>query len=75
MKFQKICMNCGNEFESNKLFDSTLNCPKCLSGDVHQPTEIDYYDISPEECFIMYHEDKISCECNADKRQVIFVEE
>lgn len=75
MKFKKICMNCSNEFETEKLFDNILNCPKCLSGDIYQDKTINYEDTTIEECFIKYHNNKIANECDADKRQVIFVEE
>ena len=36
---------------------------------------MNYEEISLEECFINYHTNKIACICNADERQVIFVEE
>lgn len=75
MKFVKICMNCDNEFETEKLFEENITCPKCLSGDVFQPHEEYYKDITLEDCFCLYHTNKIACECFGDEKQVIFAEE
>ena len=75
MKIVKVCMECGHEFEDDIEFDYTLSCPKCGNGDIYQPTKFDYSDISPEECFIIYHENKIACICNADEKELCLVEE
>ena len=34
-----------------------------------------YNELNLEECFIKYHENKIACVCNADKKEIEFVEE
>ena len=34
-----------------------------------------YEDITIENCFILYHEKKIASECNADNKNIKFVEE
>ena len=75
MKFKKICMNCSNEFETEKLFDNILNCPKCLSGDIYQDKTINYEDTTIGECFILYHTNKIASQFNGDKKEIEFVEE
>ena len=75
MKFKKICMNCSNEFETEKLFDNILNCPKCLSGDIYQDTTINYEDTTIEECFILYFEEKIVSIFNGDNKEICFMEE
>ena len=75
MTFIKSCMDCSNEFETDKLNDNTLVCPKCGSGDIEQVSEAMYDEITLENCFELYHENKIACVCNADERKVIFVEE
>ena len=75
MKFNKVCMNCANEFETDKLFDNNLICPKCLSGNIYQTNTYNYDEISMYECFILYHVNNIACECNANKKEVCLVEE
>lgn len=75
MNFMKICMDRGNEFEREELFDSTLSCPKCLSTDIYQVTEAEYDEITLENCFELYHENKVACMCNADEKSVIFMED
>ena len=75
MNFIKICMECGNEFETNELFDNILSCSNCGCGDIYQVTEEDYIDITLEDCFAKYHTNKVACICNADKKQVIFSKE
>ena len=34
-----------------------------------------YENITLEECFIKYHNEKICCICDADKKEVIFEKE
>lgn len=34
-----------------------------------------YEDITLEECFVYYYTRKVACECNADKKEVIFCKE
>lgn len=34
-----------------------------------------YEDITIEDCFCKYHINNIACECDGDKKQVIFEEE
>lgn len=75
MNIIKVCMECGKEIENNIKFDNTLSCLRCGSGDIYQLIELYYDEITLEECFAIYNEDKLACICNADKRQVIFVEE
>lgn len=36
---------------------------------------MNYKDITLEECFVKYHENKIASECNADNKEIEFVEE
>lgn len=75
MDFIKVCMNCGNEFEDSELFDATLTCPRCASGDIHHAMETDYQDATLEECFITYIKKKIACIFDADTKEIIFMEE
>lgn len=75
MEFIKTCMDCGKEFEEKKLNNDTISCPKCGSGDIAQVSEAYYDEIKLENCFELYHEDKVACMCDGDKKQVIFVEE
>lgn len=75
MKIVKICMECGNEFEDDIKFNDILSCPKCGSGDIAQPTEVDYYDVSMEECFISYFTEHVVFECNGDRKEMVLVEE
>ena len=37
--------------------------------------KMDYNKITLEECFVYYHTGKVACECNADKKEVIFCKE
>lgn len=75
MKVIKTCMQCGHEIEDDIKFDNTLVCSKCGSGDIEQPTEINYNEATLEECFIEYFINKIASVFNADKKEIIFVEE
>ena len=36
---------------------------------------MDYNKITLEECFVYYHTGKTVCECNADKKEIIFSKE
>lgn len=36
---------------------------------------MNYNKITLEECFVYYHTGKTVCECNADKKEVIFCKE
>ena len=36
---------------------------------------MNYNKITLEECFVYYHTGKVTCECNADKKEVIFCKE
>ena len=75
MNFIKICMECGNEFETKDLFDDTLICNKCGCNDINQLQEEDYSNLNLEDCFTEYHTNKIACICNADNKEVIFSKE
>ena len=75
MNFTKVCMECGNVFEDTKLFNGQLSCPKCGCVDIHEPAEEDYHDITLQQCFETYHENKIACQCDGDNKLVIFMEE
>ena len=37
--------------------------------------KMDYNKITLEECLVYYHTGKVACECNADKKEVIFCKE
>ena len=75
MNFIKVCMECGNEFEDEELFNDIIVCKNCGSPDIDQVQEISYYDISLEDCFIMYHTKQIACECDGDNIQVNYCKE
>lgn len=34
-----------------------------------------YQDITTEDCFVKWSTEHIACECDADKKEIIFVEE
>lgn len=75
MNFIKVCMECGNEFETEDLYDNTLSCNNCGSGDIYQASEEDYANVTLEYCFTFYHTNKVACICNADNKEVVFMEE
>ena len=62
-----VCMECGYEWNDSK----ALACPKCGGLDYYIDNELNYADITLEECFVLYHKDKFACECNADLKLVI----
>ena len=43
--------------------------------DIERRIKMDYSKITLEECFVYYHTGKVACECNADKKEVIFCKE
>lgn len=43
--------------------------------DIERRINMDYNKITLEECFVYYHTGKTACECNADKKEVIFCKE
>lgn len=70
----KVCMECGNEFEDDIHFNNILTCPNCGSGDIHQPVEEDYDERSIGELEEIYTQTNIDCECNADRKQIMYIE-
>ena len=43
--------------------------------DIERRINMNYNKITLEECFVYYHTGKVVCECNADKKEVIFCKE
>lgn len=75
MEIIKICMECGNEFEDDIHCEGSLYCPRCGSGDVYQPEELEYDALTLEDLFIIYHKNKLACECDGDSKEICFMEE
>ena len=75
MKYMKVCTDCGNEFETDKLYDNTLVCNKCGSGEIDQFNQYMYEDVTIEDCFVEYFLNKIISKFDADKKAVKFIQE
>lgn len=50
-------------------------CNECDSRWIEINNKLSYQDITLEECFVLYHKDKYCCQCDADKKLVIVMEE
>ena len=75
MEFTKVCLECGNIFESTKLYDDTLLCPQCECGDIDHINQENYCDRTLAEVEEIYEKCKIKCVCDGDKKEIIFEEE
>lgn len=55
--------------------NNTLCCIECGSKDIESVDKAEYNEIKVENCFILYHENKVACVCDADKKEVVFEED
>jgi len=65
-----VCMECGYEWEEN----NPISCKKCHCGNIYKYREVDYDDITIENCLSLFRKNIMSI-CDGDLHIVKFEEE